>query len=228
MRRAGSLCLVDLGALLEAATDAVNRTLARLGLSGKGAVTATVALLAEAGTVAAVAVLRAVVQAGTDIACVSRPAGVAVALALDALAVAGAPLTVAGATRSTVDTTPAILTRANTIKALSMLGAVVLAGLLGAIVTLVAFVANALHLSPNRDALTIAGAGRRASGKSAVDSGEPGLAEAGTVVADAVTSAFGIARTEGAVEALEASLALASEVVVAATTALAIVGASTN
>jgi len=110
MRWSSTLCLIDLGALLQAPTHTVNGALARLGLSRQRAVTATVALLAQAGSVGTVSVLRAIVQARADIASIARPSGVAVALALNALSVAAAPLTLTGAPARAVIATPAILT----------------------------------------------------------------------------------------------------------------------
>jgi len=125
-----TLCLVNLGALLKAATHAVDGALARLGLRRERAVATAVSLLAETGPVVAVPVLGAIVQADASIACVSRPAGVAVARALNALAVSAATLTMSGAASGAVITTPAVLARAHSVEALSVAGAIVGASLL--------------------------------------------------------------------------------------------------
>jgi len=168
MRRAGTLRLVHLGALLETPTDAVNRALARLRLRGKRAVTASISFLAQASPVVAVPVLGAIVQTSADIASISRPAGVAIALALNALPVATAALSVTRATSITMSTTPSIDTRALAVEALSMTRApitllvlftVTMAMPLGTIVTGVALVrADTLHLISNGNTDTIAGA----------------------------------------------------------------------
>lgn len=160
MRRSSSLGVIHLGALLEAATHAVDSALARLGLGGKRAITATVSLLAQTGSVGAVSVLRAVVQTGANIASISRPARVAVALTLNTLAVARATLALSGATSGAVSTTPSVLTRADTIEALSVSRAVrIPTGLLGTIVSLVPLVTDALHLITDGNALTVSRAG---------------------------------------------------------------------
>lgn len=159
MRWPSTLCLIDLGALLQAPTHTVDGTLARLGLSGQGAVTATVALLAKTGTVGAVSVLRAVVQACADVTSIARPPGVAVALALDALAVSTAPLTLTWAAARAVIATPPVLASTDTIEAVTVVGAVVGARLLRAIVALVTLITHTLQLRADRGTLTVTRAG---------------------------------------------------------------------
>jgi hypothetical protein len=196
--RTSTLELVHLGALLQAAAHAVNGALAGLGLRGERAVATAVTLLAQAGSVVAISVLRAVVQAGADVASVARPAGVAVALTLDALAVAAAALAMSRAAGVAVLTAPAVLARADTVEARTVAGAAIantvvpltVARLLGAVIAGVASVANARHLGANRDAHTVARARRRAGGQSAVQASEAGLAEAGAVVAVSVAGAL--------------------------------------
>jgi len=99
--------------------------------------------------------LRAVIQASTDVASIAGPSWIAVALALHALAIATATLAISGATTSAVSTTPTILASANAAETFSMSGAVVGAGLLRTIVTLVPFVTLAGHLRINWNALPI-------------------------------------------------------------------------
>lgn len=100
--------------------------------------------------------LGAVVQAGADIASVSRPAWVAVAFSLNALAVAAAALAMSRATSSAVSTTPAVVARALSLEALAVAGAVVGACLLGTIVALEPGITIALHLRADGNALSVA------------------------------------------------------------------------
>jgi hypothetical protein len=111
--------------------------------------------LAEAGSVVAVTVLGAVIEACAHVTGISRPARVAVALALHTLSIAAAALTMARAASSTVCTTPSILARANTAEALSVARAIVGASLLGAVISLVALIALACHFSSHRNTLSI-------------------------------------------------------------------------
>jgi len=109
MRRTSSLSLIDLGALLQAATDAVNCALARLGLRRQRAIPTTVSLLAQAGAIVAVSVLRAIIQTSTNIAAIARPARVAVAVTLHALSVTAAALAISRAAGIAVSATPSVL-----------------------------------------------------------------------------------------------------------------------
>lgn len=231
MRRSGSLSLINLSALLKAAAHAMNGTLARLGLRRERAITAAVSLLAEAGTVVAVSVLRAVVETGLDVAGIAGPSGVAVANSVNALSVAAALSSVSGADRVAVLTTPSVLARALSVEALSVSGAAIsllvlltlaVAVLLTAVVSGVSLVADALHLSSNREADSVSGARRRAGRQSAVKTSETGLAEASSVVA--VSLALAAASLNGAVEASPSRGTLAGEVD-AVSVSTAVVGA---
>jgi len=100
--------------------------------------------------------LGAVIQTGSNIAGISGPARVAVALAFNTFAVATATLTVTWTSSSAVIASPTILTSTNTLKALAMARAVVRAGLFSAIVTLETLVTLARHLRINGNALSVA------------------------------------------------------------------------
>lgn len=152
----GTLSLIDLGALLEASTNAVDGALAWLGLSRKRAVTAAVSLLAQARSVVAIAVLGAIVQASADVASITRPSRVAVAFTLNALSVSAATVSVSWATACAVLATPAVLARAHTIEAVAVVGAVVGACLLRAVIALETLIALAGHLGSEWHTLTIA------------------------------------------------------------------------
>jgi len=109
-------------------------------------------------------VLGAIIQASSDIARVARPSWVAIALALNALAVSAAALSVSGAAGIAVGSSPSVLARALAVEALTMarasvaflvLLALTMAVLLSTVVTSVLLVADALHLVSNRDAHSV-------------------------------------------------------------------------
>lgn len=231
MRRSGSLSLINLSALLEAATNAMNGTLAGLRLRRERAITAAVSLLAEASTVVAVSVLRAIIEAGLDVAGIAGPGRVAVANSVDALAVAAALSAMSGANRVAVLTTPTVLARALSVEALSVSGAAItllvflslaMTMLLAAVVSGVSLVADTLHLNSDREADSVAGARRRAGRKSAMKTSEARLTEASSIVA--VSLALAAASLNRAVEASPSRSTLAGEVDTV-TVATAVVGA---
>jgi hypothetical protein len=199
MRGSSTLCLINLGALLKTATNAMNGTLTRLGLRRQRAVTTTVSLLAEASAVVAVSVLRAIIQAGSDITSIARPSGVAVTLPLDTLSVSTAALSISRAASIAVSASPSIHARALAIEALSMSRAsialliflsITVAVLLGAVITSVFLVTDALHLVSDSNTLSVSRTRRRARRQGAVDASEARLAKARSVVAHAVSCAL--------------------------------------
>jgi len=145
--------------------------------------------------------LGAVVQARPGAASIARPSRVAIALALDTLAVSAASLSVSGTTASAISASPSVLARTHTIEAVSVSRAIVRASLLRAIIALVTFIALARHLGVNRNALAVSGARGWAGWQIAHDASEARFAEAGSVVAVSVANALGRASLEGAVKA---------------------------
>jgi len=102
---------------------------------------------------------------------------------------------------------------------------ITVAVLLSTVISSVLLVANALHLVADSNALSVTTAGGRASWKSAIHSSNSGLAETGSVVANTVGAALLGARLQRTIRTGPSKLALAGVVLIAATEAVAVVGA---